>query len=191
MISRVAFGLLVVFLSGCDQTGGEATVVSSRTGHQDRTQRWEEQASEILSRGNTLEESGRHDEALQLWDVVISDFAGSTSWGKAIYNRGIVLGKLDRHKEAVEAFQRLLATEVNNREPGDNLMEMYRNYHYQACLGVSREQVALGNLPAAHESLVLARDKYRYQSGCGTCNDEERARLNRQIAGLEEQLRQE
>ncbi len=146
-------------------------------------------AGELLERGHEAYGQGRHDRALDAWREVLERHPSTDAWGKALFNVGVALRAESRFGEAVRAFERLIASDVDDLEPGGNLMENYRNYRHRAALEISACREALGDRAGALAFARAARDRWPYQAWCGTCADGAGSALDDRIARLERRAR--
>jgi tetratricopeptide (TPR) repeat protein len=106
------------------------------------------------------------------------------SWGMVSNNLGITLQIEKKHKEAIEVFKSVLASGVNDRDPGGHLMETFRNYRHKAAIQIALCYEAKGNMKEAIEFIRLARTKYIFQADCGTCANDAESALKRHEARL-------
>jgi tetratricopeptide (TPR) repeat protein len=142
--------------------------------------------AETLSLGITDYREGRAEEAMERWGRVINhSLPGSSNWAVAVFNTGISLREHHRYQEAISRFTELLASRVNDLEPGGSLMEIYRNYRHRACIEIATCHEKLGNRVAAVQYLCLARDVHQFKSWCGTCNWQDDEYIRKSIARLE------
>ena len=138
-----------------------------------------------LEQGNVLFEQKRYDEAIEIYKQVLSGAADVPTKGKAQFNLGLTYRALGNHAEAINAFKNVLVSDVDDEEPGGNLMETNRNYRHRSCLEIARCYEQLGNDEQALEYALLARDKHRFVTWCGTCAMSAKADLNDYIKQLE------
>jgi tetratricopeptide (TPR) repeat protein len=142
-------------------------------------------ASIYLSRGQRAYEGKKLDEALLNYLRASTDYPNSRSYGIAQYNVSIVLKDQGKYDEAIAEFAELFPSAVSDRDPGGNIMEAYRNYRHRAALRISECYEAKRDFVRALQFATLARDKYRYQSWCGTCSDSASRALAKRIEDLE------
>lgn len=144
----------------------------------------EQRAGEIVNEGVELFETGDYVNAIIVWREVYNDYKGTTSWGKATYNIGLAYINLNQYDIAIEYFLEILDSDVDDLEAGQGIMEAYRNYRYKSCIKVSYCYEMLENYDKALDYIILARDKYPYQSWCGTCSISEQSSLEKKIRRL-------
>jgi tetratricopeptide (TPR) repeat protein len=106
------------------------------------------------------------------------------SWPKAIYNLGLLKERHGDLAQAIARFHMVLDSHPNDREPGGDLLEVYRNYSYFSALQISNCYSSMGNYRQALDYARLAKYSYRYQTWCGTCRTEAEQSLNLRIAYL-------
>lgn len=129
----------------------------------------EKTAGELLDKGCTLYENGEYEKSIEIWEGVYNYYRGTISWGKAAYNIGLAYMCLEKYTKAIPYFLEILESDVDDLEPGQSVMEAYRNYRHRSCLQISHCYENLENYEKALEYAILARDKYPYESWCGTC----------------------
>jgi len=145
-------------------------------------------ADELASRARRAYDLGDRRTANSLWSRVHQRYPLTSSWGIATFNSGITHKEAGRYQEAIGAFGELLYGGVNDFEPSPNLMEAYRNYRHRACVQVSDCYEAIGDYDNALDYAYMARDKYPYESWCGTCLLESHGALQDRIRQLEDQV---
>jgi tetratricopeptide (TPR) repeat protein len=87
--------------------------------------------------------------------------------GKASFNLGLTLKAQKKFREAIEVFEGILTSMVDDREPGEHLMEEFMNYRHRSCLQISACYEAQKDLARALSYAELARDKHKYEAHCG------------------------
>ena len=138
----------------------------------------------LLDTGNRLHREKRLDEALKVWAPVVAHCRAAHVWGKAAFNSGLALRQLGRPKEAIVLLERLLCSDVEDREPGGHIMEAFRNYRHRACLEISTSYQQLKDYDKALDYALMGRDTHRFQTWCGTCAMSSRAALRARIERL-------
>ena len=101
-------------------------------------------------------------------------------------NLGIVLKIQKKYPEAIEVFKSVLVSDVNDRDPGSNLMESFRNYRHKACTQIALCYEALKDYEKAIEYIHLAKEKYVFQADCGNCADNAAESLKQHEARITE-----
>jgi len=129
----------------------------------------EYKAGQILDEGNKYFEEEEYDKAIEIWMNVYNDYIGTSSWGKAAWNIGLAYSRLEQYETAIDYYLAILESDVNDFEPGASVMEAYRNYRHKAASSISHCYEMLEDYDLAIEYATLARDKYPYESWCGTC----------------------
>lgn len=124
-------------------------------------------------------------EAERLWREVIQKHPTSSQLGVAQYNVGYVLQERGKYDAAIAEYQKLLASKVNDKEPGSNIMEAYRNYRNKAAKQISRCYETQGLNRQALDWAIQARDKYPYLTWCGTCAMQEKEATDSNITRLQ------
>jgi tetratricopeptide (TPR) repeat protein len=142
-------------------------------------------ANALLDEGIRLANAGEYDDALARWASVIADFSKTHAWPKAVTNSGRLFRQLEQHEKAVVVLEKLLSADVNNKEPTGFLASPYRNYQHWACLDIAQSYESLGNVKQSLKYAILARDKFTYQTWCGTCAVAAEQRLESMIARLQ------
>ena len=108
--------------------------------------------------------------------------------GKASFNLGLTLKAEKKFPEAIQVFEGILTSAVDDREPGEGLMEEFMNYRHRACLQISMCQYALGDFAKALSYVELARDKHTYAAHCATCAKGAQAEIEGRLAALNKRL---
>lgn len=108
--------------------------------------------------------------------------------GKVTFNLGITLKMEKKYSEAIKVFHSILTSKVDDREPGENLMEEFMNYRYRSCLQIASCYVQKKDYASALAAVELARDKYKYEAHCGTCAQNAKERLESQLAALRAEM---
>ena len=104
--------------------------------------------------------------------------------GLSLFNQGYSLAKAKEWDKAIEVFNALIQSGVDDRDPGGHIMETNRNYRHRAALEISKCYEAKADYRAAYGWAVRARDQYQSVSCCGTCQENSRERLNRRLDEL-------
>lgn len=146
-------------------------------------------AEKQLDLGNARYQDGAFEAAIQVWTRLAADFPETASHPLALYNIGLAHEEGNDLPAAIETYSRLLELSVDPLEPGENLMQAYRNTQHQACLRLSFCAERSGDVPAALRWATAARDEFPYLSWCGTCvggaEDTLAARITRLEAACE------
>ena len=100
-----------------------------------------------------------------------------STWGMVSNNLGLVLKIEEKYGEAIEVFESILVSDVNDRDPGGHIMENFRNYRHKASIQIALCYEAKGDIPKALEYIELARTKYAFEAHCGNCAEDAAARL--------------
>lgn len=101
--------------------------------------------------------------------------------GMALFNRGHALARAKEWDKAIEAFLALIGSDVDDRDPGEHIMETNRNYRHRAALEISRCYEAQANYAEAYRWTVRARDDHRFVSWCGTCQEQSARALSKRL----------
>lgn len=129
-----------------------------------------EEAAEGIAAIADLFQSTRHtEEAIQLYGAVAADLPGTRAWARSTFNHGLLLRESGCSGRATTSLKTIFDSSANDMDSTPNLMTAYRNYRHRASLEISRAYVDKLNLPMAYYWRLLAADKYRYRSWCGTC----------------------
>ncbi len=111
----------------------------------------------------------RYDDALRRYRDVCKRFPASSQFGTAQFNVAVILKEQKEYDQAITEYHKLIDSQVNDRDPGGNIMVVFRNYRHRAALGISNCYLEQRQYEKALEYAYLARDKHKYQSSCGTC----------------------
>lgn len=155
-VFAISLSLIVTFLGDSIAQAAEKTDKKSS-------------ASELLELANKAHKEKNYDQAFRLWRQIQMDYKGTNAWPKAVYNTGIGLKEQKRFDEAIEVFKELLASDVNDTEPGAHIMEAYRNYRPKAQWEIGNCLLAKGDYEKALKAYHAAQHKHPFQSWCGTC----------------------
>lgn len=160
--------LAALFAKAGDDYGEKLTLEliatrPSETGDQKDT------SDALLQLANKAHKAKNYDQAFRLWRQIETDYKGTSAWGKAVYNFGIVLKEQKRFDEAIQQFKKLLAGDVNDTERGSHIMEAYRNYRPKAQWEIGDCLFAKGNYKGALQSYQAVEEKHPFRSWCGTC----------------------
>jgi len=101
-----------------------------------------------------------------------------------MYNLGLGEQKRGNFRQAMKYFDLLLESHPNDKEPGQNIMEVYRNYSHRSALQLSLCYEKIGDLNNALRYARLAKTSYPYHSWCGTCIYLDTREVDKRIAYL-------
>jgi len=132
-----------------------------------------------LTSANERFSNGEQREAIKEWEALRKEPLLPSTWGKLTFNIGIAHKILKDYDAAIQAFASIFSSKVDDREPGESIMEEFRNYRYRACLQISLCYSLKGDTTKALEYVRLAREKYTYQAHCGTCASDAEESLKR------------
>ncbi len=138
----------------------------------------------MLAAGNAFYESGNTARAIEVWHKIISEPLRTPEWPKAVYNLGQGEQNRGNFRLAIRYFDLLLESHPNDKEPGQNIMEPYRNYSHRAALQLSLCNEKLGDFTNALRYARLAKTNYPYHSWCGTCIYLDAREVDKRIAYL-------
>jgi tetratricopeptide (TPR) repeat protein len=141
-------------------------------------------ADALLEAGNTLYMAGDLRNAEKNWIEVRSCPRTSSAWPKAVYNLGLLEMKQANYPKAIGYFNEVLQSHPNDKEPGANIMQVYRNYSNRSALQVSMCYEKMADYRQALHYAWLAKSRYPYLSWCGTCLQSANFALNKRIAYL-------
>lgn len=140
--------------------------------------------SALVGAGNAFYELKEPVRAEKAWTEASHCPQNLSSWPKAVYNLGILESERRNYQKAIGDFQLVLASHPNDKEPGGNLMEIYRNYSHSSALEISYCYEGMGDYNNALKYALLAKNRYPYYSWCGTCLASESLRLKQRITYL-------
>jgi tetratricopeptide (TPR) repeat protein len=140
--------------------------------------------SDSLEEANRLFAQHEYDQAAGAFRLILAGTPDVATKGKAQFNLGLSYRAMKKATEAITVFRELLASKVDDKEPGGELMITNRNYRYLACLNIAGCYEETGNARKALEFALLAKDKYHFVTWCGTCAAEEGGRLDAYITKL-------
>jgi tetratricopeptide (TPR) repeat protein len=148
-----------------------------------------EVADALLEAGNRAHEEKQSAVAVASWERIVREYSGTSPWFMALFNLGVERREGGAYREAVGHFTRLVESAPPNREPGEHLMQNYRNYAHQAALHISDCHEALGDIPAALHWAQFALEKYRLEAWCGTCAEASAEAMTNRITRLSAKIR--
>jgi hypothetical protein len=117
----------------------------------------------------TLSGTDQRLSALAIYRDVEKRTSPGPSWGAAVFNQGVLLNELGFPREARQVLRRLIASLVNDRDPGATLMETSRNYRHRAANLLADSYLKDWNPFSAYWWRFQAADRYPFRSWCGTC----------------------
>ena len=124
------------------------------------------QVVDPLSEGNKHFEASNYQAAADVYRRIVRTNLDVPTKAKAWFNLGLTYQKLGEHDEAINAFKQIFSMNVNDREPGGNIMEPYRNYRSWAQWQIGQSLFAKGDYTGALEAYRTTRLKYPLQSWC-------------------------
>lgn len=186
-IRRLAVGLFIVLTSSipfyfCSRV--EAAEFSNLPCPSQDPDERAQSANALLEAGNTFFAAGHLRQAEKSW-LETRDCAGaSPSWPKAVFNLGILEMQRVNYPKAIGYFNEVLQSHPNDKEPGGNIMQVYRNYSNRSALQISMCYEKMANYRDALHYAWLAKMRYPYQSWCGTCLQSANISILQRIARL-------
>jgi tetratricopeptide (TPR) repeat protein len=127
------------------------------------------QEKDPLDEANQLYAAREYERAADAYQKLLAEFSDPPTRAKIIFNLGLTYKRLKQYDKAIETFNRIFAMTVNDREPGGNIMQLYRNYRPSAQWEIGNCLFAKGDYAGALAAYRATREKYPFQSGCGTC----------------------
>ena len=131
-----------------------------------------ETADSLLETGNEAYKNEQSAGAIEHWRKVENDFHSTKAWPKAVYNTGIALKEMEKFDEAIEQFEKLLKSDVDDTESGSFVMEVYQNYRPKAQWEIAACLLAKEEYEEALKAYQLCQSKYPFKTWCGTCRAE-------------------
>lgn len=107
--------------------------------------------------------------ALAIYREVEKRTSLGPNWGAAVFNQGVLLNELGSPLEARQVLRRLIASSVNDRDPGATLMETSRNYRHRAANLLADSYLMDWDAFSAYRWRFQAAERYPFRSWCGTC----------------------
>jgi hypothetical protein len=111
--------------------------------------------------------------AYALWnreEMELGFRGASENFGSAVYNQGIALQTAGFPAAAELVFLRLMASHVNDRDAGSDLMTAARNYRHNAARSIAKSSGERGLYLNALAWNYRALNEFEFRSWCGTCN---------------------
>ena len=134
---------------------------------------------------NALFQKGNIREATVDYQALLKEDLTPPTWGKITFNLGMAQMRLSEFDAAIRTFETIFPSNVDDKEPGGNIMEEFRNYRFRASLLIARCYEEKGDIASALATLAKARDDHLYQAHCGTCASDADKALRSRIAELE------
>ena len=144
-----------------------------------------------LEKANALHQDEKLVEAEKAYKALRGKGINDATWAMTSNNLGINLRMQKKYEESSKVFNEILLRKLNNRDPGGNLMEHFRNYHYNACIELVRNYSFSGNNAKAIEALKMTKKKYPFESCCATCEADVDAFYDATMTYLEKELKKE
>ena len=127
----------------------------------------ENRANALLKLGNFHYQARDFGRAERTWLKLSRQFPGTPTWGKAVFNLGISHKDQSDFEGAIGYFTSLLDSDVNDLEPGGNIMEPYRNYRPRAQWQIAHSLFAQGKYRDALNAYRVGETRYPMESWCG------------------------
>lgn len=144
----------------------------------------EESADAMLKIADMVHGAPNNSTAEKMWRRIMREFPQTKSWPIAVYNLGITEQKRGNFKAAVAHFQSLLESKPDDRAPGADLMDIYRNYSHRCAIQLSLCFESTGDYKEALRYVIEAHGKYAPQSWCGNEIEGSKAYLAKRVAEL-------
>jgi hypothetical protein len=133
---------------------------------------WINQCLERLEQAKELQDPkqriAKFEEALALTRKIGAEGKGTRQFGPGQFNAGVILADfLGRPQEAIGEFQKVIDSDVDDKEETGNIVTPYRNYRYHARRMMSLCYEKLGKRGLALD--MAFRMKEAYVSHCGNC----------------------
>lgn len=113
----------------------------------------------LLEEGIEAYKADNYDKALSLWEKGYATGKGDC-YGKCLFNMAFVYRNMEDYDNMRKAFQRVLDSDLNDRDPGPDIMEPYANYHHNAAMKWALIERDLGNYDETFRLLRLAETEY-------------------------------
>lgn len=127
------------------------------------------QNQDILEQANQLYAAKQYAQAVSAYQKLLTEVSDAPTKAKVIFNLGKTYQQLRQYDKAIETFQQIFAMDVNDREPGGNIMQAYRNYRSHAQWEIGNSLFAKGDYEGALAAYRTTREKHPFRSWCGTC----------------------
>ena len=127
------------------------------------------QNKDILEEANQLYAAKQYTQAGAAYQKLLGEVSDAPTKAKIIFNLGMTYQQLGQYDKAIETFQQIFTMDVNDREPGGNIMQAYRNYRPSAQWEIGNSLFAKGDYEGALAAYRTTREKYPFRSWCGTC----------------------
>jgi tetratricopeptide (TPR) repeat protein len=123
-------------------------------------------AGASLDAGNTFYLSGDAQGAEKAWGVARSCSPEVPAWPKAVYNLGLLEMHQANYPTTVGYFDEVVLSGPNDKEPGEDIMQVYRNYSNRSVLRISECYEKMHDYRQALRYAWLAKTRYPDVSWC-------------------------
>jgi tetratricopeptide (TPR) repeat protein len=89
-------------------------------------------------------------------------------YGRCFNNIPLAYAMQEKFDKSKEWFGKIMESELDDFEPGDDIMEPYANYHHNACMQMVKVHDHLEEYPEGLRYLNLAESRYRFECFSGT-----------------------
>lgn len=118
-------------------------------------------------------ENEKLDSAILLWEQIVENCSDTSVYVKnSLSNIPSGYERLENYEAAKKWTKRVLETDLNNLDQGEYIMELYANYHHNACMQMVRILYKEGKFEEGIEYLNFAESKYPYETFNATSFEE-------------------
>lgn len=126
-----------------------------------------------------------HPEALKCFGKISAEWPNSVLYGDALYGTGLVFQEQRNYDEAINEFEKIFSSKVNDYYLDPEGAEDYKSYRFRAAMHVSECYEAKKDYGRALEYAQAARDRYPYVSFCSNCLKDTSEGVKQRIARLQ------
>jgi len=128
------------------------------------------QQNGTLEEINKLFNNREYQKVVEAYEKLLKETTDVPTRAKIKFNLGMTFQMLRLFDKSIDNFNAILAMDVDDREPGGHIMEIYRNYRPRAQWEIGNSLFGKGDYAEALEAFRLSRTKRPINTGCGTCN---------------------
>lgn len=144
---------------------------------------------DYLERAITHFQNKELDSAIVLMITAVEETPDTTScYGRCFNNIPLAYAMLEDFDNAIIWFNKILDSDLDDMEPGTDIMEFYANYHHNACMKLVQVNEILENRHEALKYLDLAETKYPFETFSGTSYEKRAVSIAKWKAQLYEEL---
>ncbi len=143
-------------------------------------------AEVYLNRGIRAFLKREFEQAVAYFGKVCSEYPDTDAYGDAQYDIGSVFQEQSKYDEAIEEYNKLFSSNVNDYRLTPGTSEDYRSYRHKAAIRISECYEAKKDYGQALQYAEMAINQYKPLSWCSTCLNTAKTALERRVKELKE-----